>query len=108
MASAKVAKIKKQTSNPSIKKGLDSQTDESTRKLSDYEILSTIGMSYFYLSFVNIMSLKCATHKKKGKKERKIHVKCRDQQDISYLESFGTLIFWMFHTYSSKSFSYFS
>lgn len=42
MASAKVAKVKKQTNPTSTRKGIDIQ-DESNRKLSDYEILSTIG-----------------------------------------------------------------
>ncbi|WAR27384.1 KAPC3-like protein [Mya arenaria] len=44
MASAKVAKVKKQV--PGGKKGVDLQ-EESSRKLSDYEILSTIGTGTF-------------------------------------------------------------
>jgi len=46
MASAKVAKVKKQT-NSTGKKDYDA-IDESERKLSDYEILSTIGKSMVF------------------------------------------------------------
>lgn len=44
MASAKVAKVKKQT-NPASKKGVENT--EEGKKLSDYEILSTIGTGTF-------------------------------------------------------------
>jgi len=56
MASAKVAKVKKQT-NSTGKKDYDA-IDESERKLSDYEILSTIGKSmvfdFFNFTFMNL------------------------------------------------------
>ena len=47
MASAKVAKVKKQASPPS-KKG--SENTEEGKKLSDYEILSTIGKAIFFFN----------------------------------------------------------
>lgn len=64
MASAKVAKVKKQT-NPVGKKG--SENTEEGKKLTDYDILSTIGKlktDSYQLSFILIPTTSLFVHLK--------------------------------------------